>query len=111
VRSDCHRYSLANPTDVANWITSHADLVEPDRIAAWIEQLADDPDSIESERMLDPFGIYGYRTAFIEDQDVDIVFVLVEHSCELYIRRLTHLSEIEEEPIDFPGYREPPAQL
>jgi hypothetical protein len=60
--------------------------------------------------MVGTFGIYGYRSAFISDQDVDVVFVWVENSCELYIRKLTHVTEMEDDrnTFPFPQHRESP---
>jgi hypothetical protein len=110
VRGSCSKYEVANPADIEAWVAEHSDLVDGDRIGAWIERLCAKPDSISSEPMVGTFGIYGYRTALIKDQDVDVVFVVVENSCEIYIRKLTHLSEIEDDrdSFEFPEFQEPP---
>lgn len=106
----CSRYDLANPGYVEGWVKDHVALVDGERIGEWVERLCESPGEIESEPMVGPFAIYGYRTTLIEDQDVDVVFVFVENSCEVYIRRLTHLSEIDDErdSLPFPEFREPP---
>jgi hypothetical protein len=109
----CSRYEPANPEYVETWVSEHTHLVDADAIGAWIEQACERPESIESQPMPGTFGIYGYRTALIEGQDVDVVFVWVENSCELYIRKLTHVSEIEDDrdSFPFPEHEEPPSMF
>jgi hypothetical protein len=75
VAGGCPRYDLANPDDIEVWPEKHLHLVDVDRVLGWIERLCDDPQEIGAQQEPGVFGIYGYQTAFIDGEDVDVVFV------------------------------------
>lgn len=93
----CNRYELANPSDIEKWLRAREGLVESAVILHWLDRLCADPVSIDSQRALGEFGLYGYRTALIDGEDVSADYVVVEATCEVFVRRLIHFSEIGDE--------------